>query len=1162
MATYTVKDWLDVEKGSSIDQATKRYCYTEQEGAIIAFFVGDQILSAKLIIAPIAIQEGNFSVNLLLQDIRIFTDTDLDLVKARKPHIQGAEQESLYSIALTLLLAVCEQIQKIPENDLNVLIDNLVERIRNEKNTRIREIVLLFRTLSKLDTFNPRYISQIISSIFTLADSRHRFMDLPDAVRQDVYTVVDFFFKKYSHILIESLGTSKLVEGIIELATFEKKAPCLLVVFPLISHMSRNWNLGEYFPIKISGLKDDSLRLSVKMSDCLTDCIVSNDFYASYAFPHFITSLDEHWNISATVMHEICTVICICVKKYSKEKLASWSNSLWNSLKLIIWDSQTEDHIQDSLIVIRSIAISLACIEPNCGESPQNDFLTKYVMNASNDCRSHIIDSPQKYLASTGRIIYHLASCCIKSLSMVVTTILPPLLGLWKDITLASEKKMLLSVITLILKASIELLETTPDEDAVGAIKAIASFQERLIETLSNAVVELKRVTQEASVGKEHLLKNASYFVPALESLTLLFRIPTFLTRVEQGMIVQEMNKILVKSSKNEIIHRETLTALQKISIYRPTVFADMILPSLLDELPESVIPDDEGKTANMQPITSILDDLVHISSHPCHRELDIVVPKDANIFWYKNFNCFVDHLFKKMDKLFLLKGQVRFSTAIVAALFKGLKLFDGELDFSHVAKTLSESSILPYESIWIQIIQKSLSIKLQNNLISTAEKRYISVRNLSHKDESLDALFLHLVGNIILLVSRSKLNTPENNIVFKFYDQSFTKENVQDSNQVESLFLYQQIHEAGLINDPLIYLVSVYPLIGVQPIENDDKKLTKTKTRLGINKNAGNLAVGAILRILDTKQSLIPRVRTALLHYTQILVAKFHCSTDELQDGGKLLDFIESLIEKSHEHSPQYVIQLYQVIVYIATASFISYDSNLMRPTFKLLIDALKPESHDSNISTLVAQSFRLIPVESEILNKNNYIQVRALRKGLLLDLTKPLIEQYRRRCQLMPQNPSLHRTAKNNYLIAIIGIIRNIEASLVLSKFDIEELVTLALDGTNVSNDNNAKAEYIKLIRMLISERPKYMEKHLEKIIERMIERTHNTLERPSDANFECRILAVDVLRLVIENFGSDLTLPKRIMLSNELAVAKDDCHACVRQAAAQCMLALFYI
>ncbi|POS83038.1 hypothetical protein EPUL_004814, partial [Erysiphe pulchra] len=1131
MATYTVQDWLNAERGPSIDHAPKKYCYNEQEKAILAFYVGE----------------------------------------ARKPQIQGAEQESLYTIALILLSAVCEQIQKIPEDDLHVLVDNLVERIRNEKNYHynnagIREIVLLFRTLSKLDTFSSRYVSSIINSIFTLADSRHRFMDLPDTVRQDVYTVVEFFFKKYSHILIQSLGISKLVDGFLDLATFEKKAPCLLVVFPLISHMSRSWNLGEselenlfksfirYFPIKISGLKNDSLRLSVKMSDCLTDCIVSNDFYASYAFPHFITSLDDHWNISATVMHEICMVICVCVEKYSKEKLAIWSNSLWNSLKLIIWDSQTEDHIQDSLMVIRKIAISLAYNEPNRGESPEKDFLTKYVLEASNDCRSRIIDSPQKFLASTGRIIYCLASCCTQALSLVVTTILPKLLGLWKDLTLASEKKMLLSVINLILRALIELLETTLDIYAVGAIKAIASFQERLIETLSNAVVELKQVSQEASAGKEYLLKNASHFVPALESLALLFRIPTFLTRVEQGMIVQELNKILVNSSKEGIIHIETLAALQKISIYRPTVFADMILPSLLDELPESVTPDNKGKKANMQPVASLLDDLVHISSHPCHRELDIAASKDTNIFWYRNFNCFVDHLFKKMDKLFLIKDQVHFSTAIVAAIFKGLKLLDGELDSSHIAKSLSESPILPYESIWTQIIQKSITINLQNNFLSTDNKRYLSVRNLLNKDDSLDALFLHLVGKIILLVSRSKLNTPENNIVYKFYDQSFTKENTQDSNQVESLFLYQQIHDAGLICNPLIYLVSVYPLIGVQPIENDDKKLTKTKSRLGINKNAGNLAVGAILQILDNKKFLIPRVRTALLHYTQILVAKFHCSIDELQDGGKLLDFIESLVRNSHEKSPQYVIQLYQVIVYIATASFISYDSNLMRPVFKLLTDALDPESHDSNISTLVAQSFRLIPVESEILNKDNYVQVRALRKGLLLDLTKPIIEQYRMQCQLIPQNPSLHRTAKNNFLIAIIGILRNIEASLVLDKFDIEELVTLALDGTNVSNDNNAKAEYIKLVRVLISERPEYMEKHVEKIIERMIERTHNTLESPSDANFECRILAVDVLRLVIENFGSDLTLPKRIMLANELAVAKDDCHACVRQAAAQ--------
>ncbi|KAI6246673.1 hypothetical protein HI914_05135 [Erysiphe necator] len=1154
MATYTIQDWLIEEKRLTFDKPTNRDCYSEHEKAIIAFVVG-------------AIQDGKITVNLFLQDIRVYIESDLDLIKVSR--------------ALTLLLAVCERIKIIQENDLHYLVDYLAERIRNETNSSynnagIREVILLFRTLSKINSFNPEDACSIISSIFTLADSRHRFMDLPDVVRQDIYAVVENFLKEYSHVLIQSLGTSKIVDGILELATFEKKAPCLLIVFPLISHISRSWNLGDsdleklfksfirYFPIKISGLQNDSMRLSMEMSDCLTDCLVSNDFYASHTFSNFIASLDDHSSISATVMHEICVAISYCVKKYSKEKVALWSIRLWNSLKLIIWESQIEDHIEDSLLVIQSIAISLGCNEPSC-EKEQKNFLANYIMEVSNECRDQIVNSPQKYLTPTGRIIYSLASSSTHAFKVVVTSILPPLLALWKTITLASEKKMLLSVITLILKALIELLdnkEITNDIDTVEAIKAISTFQERLIETLSNAVVELKQIIQELSTGKGLSIKNASHFLPALESLALLFRIPSCLTRVEQGMIVQDLNKILVKSSKDDIIHRETTTTLQKISTYRPTVFADMILPSLLDELPESVIPDFDGEMVNMQPIASLLNDLVNISSHPCYRELNTDVPEDANIYWYRNFKCFVDHLFRKMDKLFLIKGQVSYVTAIVAALLKGLKLFDRELESSHTVKTISNLVILPYESIWIQIIRKSLSLNMKNKSISKTEKRFLSIRELPNKDDSLDALFLYLVGKIILLVSRSKLNTPINNIVFRFYNQSLIEENMKDANQVEELYLYQQIHEPDLIDNPLVYLVSVYPLIGVQPVKDDDRNLTKTKSRLGINQNAGNLAVVAILRILDIENLLIPRVRVALLHYIQILVAKFRCSIDELQDGGNLLYFIESLVKKSHENSPQYVMQLYQVIVYIAAASFTSYDTNLMRPVFRLLSDALDPETHDSNISTLVAQSFRLILAKSEILNEKNYIQVRALRKGLLLDLIRPLMAQYRRHCELIPQNPNLHQNAKNNYLIAIIGILRNIEAYLVLDKFDLEELVILALEGTNVSDDVIAKAEYIKLVRMLISERPKHMEKHVDKIIERMTERTHNTLETPSDANFECRILAVDVLRLVIENFGSDLPLPKRVKLIGELAIAKDDCHAGVRQAAVQCMLALFYL
>ncbi|TQS38304.1 hypothetical protein Golomagni_01191 [Golovinomyces magnicellulatus] len=1159
MATCSVQEWIDAREESSISPDDSTYHYSERE----------IIIAESLSNGELTIREGKTTISLLLQDLKIYIENGDDLIGI--------------SSALTLLLAVFERIQDISEQELHLVINYFAVRIGNEDNNPaydagLREIILLFKRISEMNTFNPSESSLIIKSIFTLADKKHRFKDLTNTVRQDVYTVVSHFFKQNSHILIKDLGADKLVAGLLELATFEKKASCLLIVFPLISHISQFWGLGNpeleslftsfirYFPIKIGGLQSESLRLSLEMSNFLTECIVSNNFYASLAFPHFIQILQDHSSMSATTTHEIFVMITTCVKRYSREAVAAWSTNLWNLLKFEVWNSENEDYIEDSLLILRSITISLERKNFSHDET-HGDPLAKFVTEISNECRERIVDSPQKFLLSCGRIIHSIASSSKLAFDLVTATILPSLLTLSKDMKLGSERMMILRVLHYILRAFVELLDQkdmTSHQVRIETKGALATFQEGLVEMLSNAVVEFKRIALETS-PVEDFENDAICFVPALESLALLFRIPCYLTRVEEGMIVQELIQILVKSPRDGVIHTEGLHALKNISIHRPTVFVDMILPSLLDELSGLIVYDSKKEFSEIQDINSLLNDIADIACHPCLKELDTGFPiGTTSHYWHRNFDCFVNHLLKKIDTFFLKKDHIRYATATVVALLKGLRIFESELNSTHIKTAAPDPYILPYEFFWCQILKKALTLnqKLGVDSISDSKKQYLNIRQLPNEGDFLEDSFLHLVGNILLIISRSKLNTSDNNIVLKFYNQSLFLEKIETKNFVEGLPIHQDVIEPDFMEIPRVSLVSIYPLVGVQPLVNDDKYLTKTKIRLGINQNAGNLAKSTILRLLNLDERINSRIRITILYYLQILIAKFHCSRDELKDGGKLLDFIELLVADSRHKTPQYIQQLYQIIAYLTTASFACYDLKMMRPIFKILCDGLDPENHDPKTCTLVAQSFRLILAKSRILSEDNYVQVRSLRKGYLLELTKPLFTQYHFYSKLVTQNNGCQTKGKDSYLIALIGILRSMELTLLLNVISIEELITLTLDGTNVSNDDWAKAEYIKLLRNLIREQPEHMEKHIDSIIGRMIERTHNTLERPSDANVECRILALEVLRLVIEKFSLSLMLSRKVALMTELAVAKDDCHAGVRQAAAQCSLALIYV
>ncbi|KAI0996099.1 hypothetical protein K3495_g12082 [Podosphaera aphanis] len=1151
---YTIQDWIEIK--SSDNNSKDKTQYQGLESEIIGSFCE-------------ALSQDTFQVKELLQDLEKYINNDDDLIGVSK--------------ALELLRAIFERAPKVSRHDIHVLIDYFVTRIENRENNPannagLGEIIITFRLFTKLEEFNSGDASLIIKSVFTLADERTRFKNLPESIRQDTYTIVDHIFREHSNDIIKKLGHNQLVDGLLQLVVFEKKASCLLLIFPLISYISHDWGLTDsnleklfasfirYFPIKVGGMQNEATRISQKMSQYLSDCIVSNDFYASLVFPHLIENLERHSTLSASSLHEVFIATDACVKRFMPQTVTEWFFKIWESLKFQVWNGQNEDNISESLRIFRSIAFSLE--REGSKWSQENSPLTRYIIQVTTECRDRIVDSPQKYLLSTGRVLYSVASSSHHSFYLVTKTILPSLIVLWQSLTLESEKGVLLCVINYILKAGIELLEssTTPlDHGVIKVVESLKVFQEGLLETLSNAIVKLKWTTLELSGINKEVAQDASCFVPALESIALLFRFPTYLTGVEKGMMIQELIHITMNFSKGSKIHGEGLLALQSISTFQPTVYADMILPILMENLPESLNSDDITHSKDLQKVASHLNDIAEISCLPCKKELDTGFPEGAiSHYWQRNFDCFVQNLLRKIDTLFLLRNQVSYAKSIVAALLKGLKVFDGALELSHISETSPQPKILPYEFFWCQILDKVLTLSYypEDHPCFKNHRKYLRVKTLPHENDKIDESFLELVGNILLVIARSRLNTPENNIVFKFFGASVDPEISSHTFCFEGLFAQQPISKSEPLEKLITCLALIYPLVGVQPDSNDDKFLTKTKLRLGIEK-VGDLAVDTIHEILNVDHKITPRARITLLYYVQVLVSKFHCTRDRQQDGRKFIDAINSLVQNCSEKSQQHTEHVFQIIVYLAIASFACYDRDTMEPLFRLLCEGLNSEAYSSKTSNLVSQSFRMLLDNHHLLNEKNYIQVRSLRKGFILELTTSLFNQRRLLAKSEPRLTTYqHIKSKDNYIKAIIGIFGRVEHSLVLERFNIEELVELALDGTNLSDDDWAKAESIKLLRMLICDRPDFMQRHTHRVIERMIERTHNTLERPSDANVECRVLALEVLRLLIKKFGPSLDTPSRVRLMAELAVAKDDCHIDVRQAAAQCSLAWIYV
>lgn len=1107
------------------------------------------------------IQQDKLQIGALLHDI--------------SSHINNDDYTQV-SRALALLQESLRGHSKITRQDLHLLINYFVTRLKNEEHQHLNdagidEIILLFLNFAQHGDLEPGDAPLVLTGLFSLADNRTRLKELPGPIRQNVYTVVDNFCREYPQKITEELGYDKIIAGLLNLVIFEKKASCLLIIFQLISYVSRNWKLSSanmedlfnsfvrYFPIKVGGAQDEATRLSIEMRRCLSDCMTSNDFYASLVFPHLIQRLDDRSSISASSMHEVLAAIEECLTKYTVPTITVWASKIWDAIKFEIWNGENEDNIKKSLEILRSIAVSL---ESGHSSSPEEDsYLVQYVTKIATESRERIVDSPKDYLPSTGRILYVIASTSNHTFQLVSAAVIPCLLELWQRITLASEKKMLLNIINNILRARIELLDMGNKPNRTGIMKSFTMFQEELVEIFSNAIFEIKRIAPAASGTNSNFGNNVLCYLPALDGLTMLFKAPSYLSSVEQGMIVQELIQITtVIFPRKGTVHDEALKAIQKISSYQPTVFANMIIPTLMDKIPEFLPTDARTQTKGVQLVASFLNDIADISCLPCLQELETGFPEGSySHYWHRNFDLFAKKLLNKLDAVLSTKGQNYFATIIIAAILKGLRLFDCSLGPTQLEAVSPDPHILPYEFIWNHLLEESLPLDCLS-LCGVDSQDWLCQKASTKRTQNHEN-FLHLVGCIFLLISRSKLNTPENNIVYKFNKTSTILGFVEEFQSPTLYSESQPLTGPESSHQVMINMALIYSFIGIRPDPDDDMYLTNTKSRLGISNKVGHMAASAIYRIAKIESAASSCIRIAMLYYAQILIAKFHCSRDKLPDGKTVLDVIKLLVSTSQNESLTYTMRVYQIIVYLAAASFACYDRQTMEPLFDILCKGLSPSHNNPQVCALVAKSFRMILADSFILNENNYIKIRPLRKGLLLELIKPLIIQHHIDSQLMPQSPSHHNRIQEHYLVAIIGILGHIEHQLILDNFEINDLISLVLDGTNVPNDDWAKAEYIKLMHMLVLNRPEIMQLHIDSVIERMIERTHNTLEAPSDGNVECRILALKVLHALIEKFGQSLLLQRRTHLIAELAVAKDDCHADVRYLASQCSLAWIY-
>lgn len=250
-----------------------------------------------------SIDIGVYSLGALMRDLEPHLADETDLIKVAK--------------ALKILAPVLSTLQTTPvRSDVHVLVEYLCTRLSNKDkiaNHRagIREVTAALRVLSTWRTFPPGDSALIATAIKELCDG-YTFKDQTLSTRLELFRFADTLVKDYERPLKRDMGEERVVEWINSMALAEKNLSCLVMLFPLYTHLSKTWNLPvkeldtcwdsfiRYFPISIGNpTKDPTVPSQEKLRELLLECITSNDKYATMAFTRLIDNLDTESDLSA-----------------------------------------------------------------------------------------------------------------------------------------------------------------------------------------------------------------------------------------------------------------------------------------------------------------------------------------------------------------------------------------------------------------------------------------------------------------------------------------------------------------------------------------------------------------------------------------------------------------------------------------------------------------------------------------------------------------------------------------------------------------------------------------------------------------------------------------------------------------------------------------------
>ena len=266
--------------------------------------------------------------------------------------------------------------------------------------------------------------------------------------------------------------------------------------------------------------------------------------------------------------------------------MSQYSVTLWDSLKFELLSAQEQDLADETLLVLREIAVSLS---RGTNKSPTTSALAQYLRPITKECVEHLQEPAQRQGKAAGDMLKAVSSANCATFALIVRSTIAPLFTVYQSVDGIIKQRALLEVMNQLFDSAVSVFGTWRKPMA-----EIQPLDENPLEPFKDKLLAVYGQALMSTVKEE-----VSFRVTAAKGLLLLSKLRDFLQDNEIGLIVQYYNEIVLgeESYGRDELRRSAMHGLAGISADKPRPIMEITFPAFLARLPDTGAEADDSTT-------------------------------------------------------------------------------------------------------------------------------------------------------------------------------------------------------------------------------------------------------------------------------------------------------------------------------------------------------------------------------------------------------------------------------------------------------------------------------------------------------------------------------------------------------------------------------------